>query len=48
MQVGHLVTNTGENRRFMLPTTKLKVEGTALTVLADTGASTSFFSDRLK
>ena len=41
-QVGHLAINTEGNRRLMLPTTKIKVEGMEFTVLVDTGANTSF------
>ena len=42
------MTNTEENRRLILPTTKIKVEGIEVTVLVDTGASTSFFIDRME
>ena len=37
------MTNTEENTRLMLPTTKVKVEGMEVTALEDTGASASFF-----
>ena len=41
-QVGHLAINTEENKRLMLPTTKIRVEGMEVTALVDTGASASF------
>ena len=41
-QVGHLIIKTEENRRLILPTTKIKVEGTEVIMLVDTGASASF------
>ena len=41
-QVGHLAKNTEENRRLMLPTTKIMVKGTEVTALVDTRASASF------
>ena len=45
---GHLVTNTEENRRLMLPKTKIKVEATEVRALVDTEASPSFFIDRIE
>ena len=42
MQVGYLAINTGVNRRLMLPTTTIKIDGIESTVLLDTGASASF------
>ena len=41
-QVSQIVTNTGVNQRLVLPTTKIKLEGTEVAALVDIGASASF------